>query len=603
MRLTHVEIENFKGIGTKQSIDLAPITLLFGPNSAGKSTILQALHYLREILERQNPDPDQTIAGGLTDLGGFSALVHNHDLTLPISIKVRVEMTEGQGHEYLALNSGENISGPEFQRLGLRYLVGENTELKDYAVVQEIGLGIEVRWSDLIRAPFVSKLKVEMDGEPIAEIHSSAQEGRAQITDFNFAHPLLQEALDISDFVPLENLSDVDIAYTPLAEDVEFDASDPFSSPLGIEIWELSKELSADSSADYDGEFRVAVETEIGALPRLGQQLGLDLLEINESRIKEHYAAGTVMHRFTTDAERTAAESIDTERLRRAGLASLLDELILGPARIVCDYLNSTTYIGPLRDIPNRGYRPRLSPDESRWAKGLAAWDALYLPSNKYLFDAVNEWMSSDEYLRTGYRLVRTDFKQISTNTGLHRLFMRGITEDDIGDLQDLYEAVPSKIEIGLMDVARGVRVAPNDVGVGISQMLPVVVACLMDPVGLISIEQPELHIHPAIQVGMGDLFIAAVAGTQPAVGAERTLLVETHSEHIMLRLLRRIREQTDDELPPGVRGIGPKDVSVIYVENTDQGVEFKRLRITPDGDFADRWPRGFFDERAEELF
>ena len=43
-------------------IELKPITLLFGPNSAGKSTILQALHYVREILERGNIDPDVTIA-------------------------------------------------------------------------------------------------------------------------------------------------------------------------------------------------------------------------------------------------------------------------------------------------------------------------------------------------------------------------------------------------------------------------------------------------------------------------------------------------------------------------------------------------------------
>lgn len=77
MRLTRIEIENFKGIGSRQKIDLRPITLLFGPNSAGKSTILQALHYLREILERGNVDPDRTIAGGLIDLGGFATLVHN----------------------------------------------------------------------------------------------------------------------------------------------------------------------------------------------------------------------------------------------------------------------------------------------------------------------------------------------------------------------------------------------------------------------------------------------------------------------------------------------------------------------------------------------
>ncbi len=78
MRLTRMEIANFKGIGSRQGIELRPITLLFGPNSVGKSTILQALHYLREILERGNVDPDFTIAGGLLDLGGFATLVHNH---------------------------------------------------------------------------------------------------------------------------------------------------------------------------------------------------------------------------------------------------------------------------------------------------------------------------------------------------------------------------------------------------------------------------------------------------------------------------------------------------------------------------------------------
>ena len=57
MRLRRLEIENFKGIGAKQVIDLAPITLLFGANSAGKSTILQSLHYVREVLARGNPDP------------------------------------------------------------------------------------------------------------------------------------------------------------------------------------------------------------------------------------------------------------------------------------------------------------------------------------------------------------------------------------------------------------------------------------------------------------------------------------------------------------------------------------------------------------------
>src|SRR3954452_23390526 len=102
MRLSRIEIENFKGIGTTQVIDLKPITLLFGPKSAGKSTILQSLHYLRDILERRNADPD----GGLIDLRGFATLVHGHDLNPSIKLKVCIDLRDDQGSERLLLNSG-----------------------------------------------------------------------------------------------------------------------------------------------------------------------------------------------------------------------------------------------------------------------------------------------------------------------------------------------------------------------------------------------------------------------------------------------------------------------------------------------------------------
>lgn len=563
MRLTRIEIENFKGIGTRQSIDLRQITLLFGPNSAGKSTILQALHYLREILERGNVDPDRTIAGGLIDLGGFATLVHNHELDRTVTLKVAMDLRNEQGAEGLPLNGGLFIGDLEFSELPVRYLVGESEEYRDYAIAQEVGLQVDIRWSALELAPYVSRIGVEIDGEPLAAIISPPSEGRAQLTDFNFAHPLLRRAV-LPDDLPDDG-----------------DESD-LSSPLEDEIWSLAREAAADRSTPDTpaDQLRIAVDTELGALPALDGELVLDIRD--------------------PDAKKVELE----ERTPRAnGLRALLSELILGPARLIRDHLKEMTYIGPLREIPMRSYRPQVTPDEARWAQGLAAWDLLYSDRRGDLMKEVNFWLSSEDRLRTTYRLERVEFKEIPVPGIVHQMFERGLREDDIGELQELYRSLATRSEIALRDFEKGILVAPGDVGVGISQMIPVIVAALRGRGSVLGVEQPELHIHPAIQVGMGDLFIHAVRRDFEKLSSEKSLLIETHSEHILLRLLRRIRETTDDELPPGTDGLSPDELSVIYVESGEAGIVFRQLEIDKDGEFLEQWPHGFFEERAGELF
>jgi hypothetical protein len=142
-------------------------------------------------------------------------------------------------------------------------------------------------------------------------------------------------------------------------------------------------------------------------------------------------------------------------------------------------------------------------------------------------------------------------------------------------ELAKEYATLSSLSEIALRDFEKRIIVAPSDVGVGISQMIPVIVGCLRRQQGILAIEQPELHVHPAIQVGLGDLFIQAVQTSESIVGADKTLLVETYSEHIMLRMLRRVRETTENEVPPGANGSSPDDLSMIYVESGNGGVRF----------------------------
>jgi hypothetical protein len=580
MRLDRIEIENFKGIGRRQIIELKPITLLFGPNSAGKSTILQALHYAREILERGNVDPDVTIAGGLTDLGGFATLVHNHELDRVVRLKLCLDLSDEQEIDRLPLNSGSSFVERDFDELPVRYLLGEDLtpSSPDDATVKRVGLEIEVSWSELERKPYVARFAVDLDSAPLASIVSPPQTGRAQLTDFNFFHPLLQPVVSAEDEAAVHPYQ-VEIETDQVA--VQTDRLTP-SSPLEDEIWSLAREAAADRTAadTPDDKLRIAVATADGALPNLDRDLTLDIRDPDEKSFWRE--------------EQTA---------RVNGLRRLLSEMVLGPAGLIRDHLSEMTYIGPLREIPARSYRPQVTPDEARWASGLAAWDLLYTDRKGELMTEVNDWLSDERRLCTCHRLERVEFKEVPVPSLFHQMFERGLNDDDVGELQELYLSLQVRTEIALRDFQRGILVAPGDVGIGISQMVPVVVAALRQRGGILAIEQPELHIHPAIQVGIGDLFIRAVREDSDRLFEGKTLLIETHSEHILLRLLRRIRETSEQKLPPGVGGLGPEDLAVIFVEGGAAAVGFQSLAVDQTGEFLDRWPHGFFEERSEELF
>ena len=595
MRLTRIEIENFKGISERQIIDLAPITLLFGPNSAGKSTVLQALHYVREILERQNPNPDETIAGGLIDLGGFSSLVHRHELDRPIRIKLTGTLNEGEVNQFLELNTGEFLIDDRYRSLPIRYLIGENSDLKDSGVVQSVSIEVSVRWSDAHKAPYVDRIGFEMDGRPTLAIESKPDRGRALLTDFNFQHPLFREYVDLDE--PTDHDDSIGEGLSHGAA-----AADPISSPLGAEIWELSTDLSKETNPLAGEAFRVAASTPFGALPDLDRELEVALTDVDDEAISDRFATGGSALRVPKSAQGEIQQELLAEARRRDVLGETLDELVRGPLRILRAHLRAMRYVGPLREIPARAFTGKTSPDEGRWATGLAAWDRLCQPGAERLLRETNTWLSEADRLNIGYQVERTDFREIPVPSAMSMIFERGISDDDLGILQELYQGLSVRTTVSLRELNTGIVVAPADVGVGVSQLVPVVVACLDDYEGVLAIEQPELHIHPAVQVGLGDLFIDAAANADLDTGST-TLLVETHSEHLMLRLLRRIRETSEGEMPPFGHSLRPDELSVIYVEATDNGVRFKRLRVDGEGEFIDRWPKGFFEERAEELF
>jgi hypothetical protein len=255
----------------------------------------------------------------------------------------------------------------------------------------------------------------------------------------------------------------------------------------------------------------------------------------------------------------------------------------------IADVLGRLSYLGPLRCVPSRYARLEGAIDASTIARGGGAWDQIR--RNPRVLETVNAWLGEGR-LRLPYILRSVAF--LDANKLGMALKERGAGAESV--VLQMAES-PDASALVFEDINTGAEVTHRDVGFGVSQVLPVLASAAGVRERLIAIEQPELHLHPAQQAELGDVFIESALGER-----KNTFLLETHSEHLILRLLRRVRETTEGKLPAGATPVRPEDMSVLFVESTPQGSVVRQLPVTPDGDFGAPWPGGFFAERFQDL-
>jgi predicted ATPase len=130
-----------------------------------------------------------------------------------------------------------------------------------------------------------------------------------------------------------------------------------------------------------------------------------------------------------------------------------------------------------------------------------------------------------------------------------------------------------------------------TDVGFGISQVLPAVVEAFYAPAhSTVWMEQPEIHLHPQVQAVLADVFISAVQVRENGAPRDVQLVIESHSEHFLTRLQRRVAE--------GV--IQADDVAVYFCKRGTGATELEPLKLNAYGDI-ENWPEDFFgDEMAD---
>lgn len=134
------------------------------------------------------------------------------------------------------------------------------------------------------------------------------------------------------------------------------------------------------------------------------------------------------------------------------------------------------------------------------------------------------------------------------------------------------------------IDTPSAERLGLGQVGLGLSQALPIVSSCLVSrPGDLILVETPEAHLHPGAQHRLTNLFVELARHG-------RQVVVETHSEHIVNAVRLAVKS-----------GLPPEDISIVFFQQEEGHTVVQTVELDPRGR-ALRWPAGFFDQAAADL-
>jgi predicted ATPase len=140
--------------------------------------------------------------------------------------------------------------------------------------------------------------------------------------------------------------------------------------------------------------------------------------------------------------------------------------------------------------------------------------------------------------------------------------------------------------EVKVRHTANAPEVLLTDVGFGVSQILPVLVLCYYVPQGsTILLEQPELHLHPSVQSGLADVFIDVIQNRKVQI------VLESHSEHLLRRLQRRIAEEK----------LQAKQTALYFTNMVEDRSQLTELQLDLFGNISN-WPDNFFGDEMGDL-
>jgi hypothetical protein len=582
--LKSVQLKNFKSI-RNSGIQFAPLTVILGENSGGKSSAIQSIILLAQNLQRDQ-GANFLLNGSAVKLGTHSE-VRNRNSRGPIQVAVELALPDKLGQPK-SQESLKVIFTFAASRGASGVLEANKTEIR--MVAQELHETVTLDRIDFadeepLDAVFYWKVSFQSDNSP-----KFLEELEGQEPTYGFALPeqgfsFIPKSFSREEFVfkwlfrrlvrrrraRASNLSEFEIeaALDAIARDERLGKVErkyyrdksklSVANDLLVEYLEIFKRHAGRNPKNSISEdLKTAA-----SLSRLWARIEFEFsAKAGRQLLEEGHLLLALSSLLKNDDYKFAL-------LRRhLPYSDSITESLLRQMQPLSEYLKmSIHYLGPLRVEPAESQRYDVTPNTllPLGARGeLMGYQLMYGAiagsKSKYplppespkggrvtIETAVSEWL---KYLGLGSNLEIDELG----HTGLKAQI----------DGEGLYQK-----------------------GTGLSQILPVLTLCLLARTGsTVILEQPELHLHPAAQQKLGDFFLVMVR-------SGRRLIVETHSEYLVTRLRRLVV----------VEGMESTDIAIIFTEKSKTGAAVTTYSNSVIDAFGaiDKWPDGFFDFASDD--
>lgn len=435
--LKSISLENYKCFKEKTDIEIAPLTVLCGVNSSGKSSILKSLLMLKQSYENESPYNEMLFTGDYVDNGFFDDVVF---------------------HEKI-----EDIKDSDTFKISNTFILRDNADQNGYSI------------------------RKRQDSSSFRELKRIFYKKGGSVDCFE-----LKISLEIAKHIHEKE--------TPLTY-----IENSYIKNFSVEIKLRNKDTYI-----YNKESKLSI-TKTNSEDTRNYKISYDNLPNNYGDTKTDS--------FTCTCYFSKMHLSNIFQKKMDDDVKAIRPILLSICNIAASQYNGIDFIAPLRHNPERNYLIRGNVD----SVGITGENAPML-----LAKIQDDKIWSDMFCPFDKNNVSNEKGQCYLS--YHDLLQQWMTYLELGDIE--LKGNGSFVELNIS----GHSIA--DVGFGVSQTFPILLQGIcMCPDQTLLLEQPEIHLHPQMQLGMADFLITLAKH-------ERNIILETHSDHIVNRIIKRIMEE-----------------------------------------------------------